>query len=431
MMATITKFKYTLCIILLLLCGITKGQEKKSLVPGSTFPTMKFPVKNFPKDSIDLSDYKDKLVIIDIWDVTCSGCITAMPKMQKLQEKYKDQIKIILLSNDSWAAIEKLKLRSEILQNIKLPMIIGDSNLESLINYTYLPTYVWVKDGKTILNITDSENFSENKIKEFLTSGNLKVQNKKEIDTKTNTGPLLTTLYPYINEDFEFYSFLWKQGHYLTHTRITISRNDKNRNLIERVLIAGNNIRTLYQSAYDNNFKHKSFRRIIFDDPNIEKTDTAEYSFEMIFGKARRDDAVFELMRNQLDLNLGLTSKVETRLQDVYVLKRIKDIPLTMLTSEKKNITRAIGTSDSSTILAFKNTIWVYVQSSLISQGEIVPPYEMIDETGIDIETPVSFEMPQDLSLKNLGAVNKKLKEVGLEIEFTKRPLEVVVIYKQ
>lgn len=428
-MATITRLKYTICIILLLLCGITTGQEKKSLVPGSTLPNMKFPVKNFSKDSIDLADYKDKLVIIDIWDVTCSGCITAMPKMQKLQEKYKDQIKIILLSNDSWAAIEKLKLRSEILQNVKLPMIIGDSNLESLINYTYLPTYVWIKDGKTILNITDSENFSENKIREFLSSGNLNVQNKKEINTK-GTDPLLVKVFPYIGNKFNFYSFLWKNDQYRTYEGEFITRDADDQRLIEHIITEGSNVRGLYKSAYDNNFKHKSFKRIIFDNPMIQEADTASYSFEMMFEIPKPDEEALALMRRQLDLNFGLTSKVETRLQDVYVLKRISNVPIEKLTEPKKYIKKVISTSDSSTKLVFKDAMWVYVQSAL-AQGQIVPPFEVIDETGIDIETKVNFDIPQDLSLDNLKMVNKTLEKVGLSMEFTKRPLEVVVIYKQ
>lgn len=425
----VTTIKTIILAFLILSANIIYAQTNSKLGPGDTLPGTIFPIRNYSSTSINLDDFKDKLIIIDVWDVTCGGCILGMPKMERLQEKYKDKIKVILLSDDSWESIEKLKTRADIVKDTKLPMITGESNLLSKINYVYLPTYIWIKDGKTILNVTDSEAFSEAKIEEYLSTGQLKAKNIKEIDTKTNRGPLLTTLYPYIKEDFEFYSFLWKNGEYRTHTRIAISRNDKNRNLVERVRVTGNNKRTLYQSAYDNTFKNKSFRRIIFDDSNIEKTDTAEYSFEMIFGTARPDVAVFELMRKQLDLNLGLTSKVENRIRDVYVLKRIKGIPLSKLTSEKKHITRGIGSSDSNTILAIKDAMWAWA-TELISKVEIVPPYEIIDETGIDIETVVNFIIPQDLSLENLGVVNKKLKEVGLEIEFTKRPLDVVVLYR-
>jgi len=425
-----TMIKTIILALMILSANILYAQTNNKLGPGDTLPGTIFPIRNYSSSSINLDDFKDKLIIIDVWDVTCGGCIIGMPKMEQLQEKYKDKIKVILLSDDSWEAIEKLKTHADIVKNTTLPMITGESKLLSKINYVYLPTYIWIKDGKTILNITDSKTFSEAKIEQYLATGQLKAQNKKEIDTKTNKGPLLNTLYPYINEDFAFYSFLWKQGDYRTHTVITISRNDKNRNLVERVKITGNNIRTLYQNAYDNNFKNKSFRRIVFNDPIMEKTDTAEYSYEMIFGAPRPDTAVFNLMRRQLDLNLDLTSKVENRMQDVYVLKRIKGIALSKLTSEKKHITKGLGINDNTNILAIKDAPWVWA-TELISKVHIVPPYEMIDETGIDIETVVNFIIPQDLSLENLGAVNKKLKEVGLEIEFTKRPLDVVVLYQQ
>ena len=285
MKATITRIKYTFCIALLVFNGFLLAQEKKSLGPGSELTTVKFPVKNYSKDSIDLSNYKDQLIIIDIWDVTCSACITAMPKMEKLQEKYKDQIKIILLSNDNLASIEKLKLRSEILQKVKLPMIIGDSNLESLIKYTYLPTYVWIKDGKTILNITDSKDFSEDKIKEFLSSGNLNAKNKKEIDTR-GKDPLLIKVFPFVGREFDFYSFLWKET-YSVYSGETIIRvaSDTANNLIESIRITGANIKSLYKAANDDTFRYLSFRRIIFDNLDADLADTSIYTFEMIFGK--------------------------------------------------------------------------------------------------------------------------------------------------
>lgn len=46
-----------------------------------------------------LSDYKGKLVLMDFWGTWCPPCRAAMPGMQKLHEKYKDQGLVVLGMN--------------------------------------------------------------------------------------------------------------------------------------------------------------------------------------------------------------------------------------------------------------------------------------------------------------------------------------------
>ena len=55
---------------------------------GQTLPDHVYQnVINYQADTLKLSDFKGKLVILDFWGTRCLSCITAFPKMDSLQKK--------------------------------------------------------------------------------------------------------------------------------------------------------------------------------------------------------------------------------------------------------------------------------------------------------------------------------------------------------
>lgn len=54
-------------------------------------------VLNFPKNTFSTNDFRGKWLILDTWTTSCTSCIASFPKMDSLQRKYVDKMKIIMV----------------------------------------------------------------------------------------------------------------------------------------------------------------------------------------------------------------------------------------------------------------------------------------------------------------------------------------------
>ncbi|NLR57581.1 redoxin family protein [Chitinophaga polysaccharea] len=68
----------------------------KQLEPGQ--PAFNFALKNDKGDLVRLSDFKGKIVIIDVWAMWCHGCVAALPIFKQIGDSYKDKKDIVFLT---------------------------------------------------------------------------------------------------------------------------------------------------------------------------------------------------------------------------------------------------------------------------------------------------------------------------------------------
>lgn len=61
-------------------------------------PAFNFALKNENGDIVRLSDFKGKIVIIDIWAMWCHGCVEGLPFFRQLADSYKDKNDIVFLT---------------------------------------------------------------------------------------------------------------------------------------------------------------------------------------------------------------------------------------------------------------------------------------------------------------------------------------------
>lgn len=61
-------------------------------------PAFNFNLKNVTGKSIQLKDFKDKVIILDFWFYGCSGCLKLSKAMVPVKEKYKDTSKVVFIS---------------------------------------------------------------------------------------------------------------------------------------------------------------------------------------------------------------------------------------------------------------------------------------------------------------------------------------------
>ncbi|WP_293305619.1 TlpA family protein disulfide reductase [Pedobacter sp. UBA5917] len=113
-------------------------------------------------DSLKLSQYKDKIILFDFWASWCSTCIYKFPVMEQLQEKYKNDLVIILV--DSKETRDTPERMLGILTGAKapfkktgLPSIYNDTILTKIFLHRYLPHYVWFGKDGTLKLISSAE----------------------------------------------------------------------------------------------------------------------------------------------------------------------------------------------------------------------------------------------------------------------------------
>jgi thiol-disulfide isomerase/thioredoxin len=171
--------KLTIYIVWALLClniG-TNAQEITPLKVGQKVPLailqQKMPYINGnggQTDSIALSTYKGKLIILDFWATWCSGCIYQFEKLEKLQQQYPNQIKVLLVNQANtkdtpqrMQGIFSGKNAPFIKSN--LSSIYNDTILGKLFPHPHLPHYAWIGPDGELLALTNADLVSELAIK--------------------------------------------------------------------------------------------------------------------------------------------------------------------------------------------------------------------------------------------------------------------------
>ena len=114
---------------------------------------LKFSAKDVDGNDVDESIFKEnKLTIINLWGTFCPPCIEEMPSIQKIQDEYKDKVKVIGLLVDSTEKTDDVK---EVLKekNITYTNIIANQKLcdDLVLKFGYVPVTLFVdSEGKII-----------------------------------------------------------------------------------------------------------------------------------------------------------------------------------------------------------------------------------------------------------------------------------------
>ncbi|MBK8087718.1 MAG: redoxin domain-containing protein [Chitinophagaceae bacterium] len=53
------------------------------------------------RDTVSLSDFRNKLLILDFWNTTCISCIKAFPKLDSIQKLFGNRVQIVLVNRES------------------------------------------------------------------------------------------------------------------------------------------------------------------------------------------------------------------------------------------------------------------------------------------------------------------------------------------
>ena len=125
-------------------------------------------------ETITLSDYKGKVVLLDFWATWCGGCKLEIPWYMEFDRKYRDSgLAVIGVSMDEkgWATVRPFlaKQRDDETGGIiamQYPVVIGNNELAGRFGLTSLPMTLLIdKSGKIAVShtgVVDKENFERN-----------------------------------------------------------------------------------------------------------------------------------------------------------------------------------------------------------------------------------------------------------------------------
>ncbi|RYF98108.1 MAG: TlpA family protein disulfide reductase [Chitinophagaceae bacterium] len=135
---------------------VRAGNKTLESLKGKVFPS--FALSSFNSKKISNTDFKNKVVLIDFWEVWCSPCLASMPKVDSLYLKYRDKgFDVLGLMSEK----EQLEVGKSLVKkkNIMFPMALSDETLIKKLNIRAVPTYILLNRKGEVVFI--SEGFSK------------------------------------------------------------------------------------------------------------------------------------------------------------------------------------------------------------------------------------------------------------------------------
>ncbi|HEV7380294.1 MAG TPA: TlpA disulfide reductase family protein [Dyadobacter sp.] len=176
---------YLILSYFLLTCWrpVQAQQKPVSLKIGDKLPdVLAANVLNHSSDTVKLSDFKGKLLILDFWATWCAPCVTMIPRMDALQKQFGEKVQFLAVTNESAEKVQifRKKHESRFGKRIKHIEVVSDRTLKNLFFHNSIPHYVWIDKNGVVRAITDMDQITAEKIEAFLKAETLPLSEKKD-----------------------------------------------------------------------------------------------------------------------------------------------------------------------------------------------------------------------------------------------------------
>lgn len=425
-----------------------KGQTTKELTIGDKCPDLVLNnIINYKTSFAKISDFRNKLLILDFWATWCNPCVRAFPKMDSLQKMFPDKLQIISVTDQDEGTVKVFLQKMEKARNVFPVTVVGDKILNSVFKHTYLPHYVWIDENGIICAVTGEKEVTAENIQAKLEKKSVALKMKqdkvKNIDEKQSAFILANAVMDKGQTSLEAI----EKSNLLYHSVLTrfidnlpgfASISDSN-----RITAVNQSIAYLYSIAAG----HFQWELLMPNRQKIEVSDTTlylkctgqymstkEYVADDGFDEWAKENAVcyelsvpdkirekrFDLMLT--DLNncfgslYGITGGLEKRKVKTLVLKRT--------TTEDKIKTKGVNKPyvQNAYFYGLYNEPFKYLVSDLRQYYQLSKP--LIDET--EYNGKVDIEL--DCKLSDIEQLNKELEKYGLKFFEEERDIDIVVI---
>jgi thiol-disulfide isomerase/thioredoxin len=361
-------------------------------------------ILNFDKTEATLFDFKGKIVILDFWATWCSPCIESFPHLEKLQNKFLNDLQIITITSDPEVRIKRF------LENRKtsLPIVIDEKKeFSEVFPHWVIPHTVLIDKSGLIKTIATPSEITEELITKILLGQEVNIKEKNQEKEFGSPFPLSgnenfsyqVTITPY-NEQFHTYSNTMG-GEAPYKGRRILATNLAARALFEIAHQFPPRVRTILEVSDLSKFEWNKKNAICFDLIVPEK----------ISGQR------FDIMKQQLEIYFDCQSAVEERVRPVKVLQRIKGSEILIAESKKGTVPNS---NETRNLLSMKASPIDKLAEFLENQIHL----PVVNETNLaglyDLEITYFNE--------NTRKIHEELNKIGLEIIDEERVIKVLAI---
>ncbi|MGE8376825.1 MAG: hypothetical protein ACN6PN_00695 [Sphingobacterium sp.] len=162
-------------------------------------------VINWKDNTLMLDSVNKDLIILDFFTTSCTSCIEAMPKNNKLQHRFAERLQIIPVGIESKERIGQLLAENRYMKDINLPLVVEEKVLTKAFPHQGVPHVVWIFKGRVVA-ITTGDMIAEENIKDLLNGNDIKNWPMKDdfyyahrADSISSSSGLYSRLLPYEN----------------------------------------------------------------------------------------------------------------------------------------------------------------------------------------------------------------------------------------
>ncbi|HVY75922.1 MAG TPA: redoxin domain-containing protein [Puia sp.] len=416
------------CLAVAVFSQSTASTASRPLHIGDTVPDIEFRnIINYPSKTLRLSDFRGKLVILDLWNTYCASCIEAFRKMQALQDEFEGKIQVLLV-NPYNSTLDSKERVNRVLTNLKtntgfsptLPIPIHDTILNEFFPHATVPHVIVINRAGVILGITYSW-FTKSENIQALVAGDPVHIPLKDDESFDKSLPLFVNGNGGDGSNFSYRSIITG---YQEMAKARIGRIADSNGNITRLSIYNYPLLSLFQLAYPEIVKFPR-NRILIHVANPSLFSPSEnggirqnlFCYEII-GPPAADSVVQKYMRQDLERNFHIVARVETVMMKCYVLRVNGHIGQSLAKNE-------IPGRDMEPH-ALKKYLKNQPVSALTDILNYTLPLPVIDETGLNKN--ISMMFPSDVLDFDITKWKKLLSDNGFELVDDKRPLAVVKI---
>jgi thiol-disulfide isomerase/thioredoxin len=414
---------------------------------GDTVPDISLgKMLNYKKTEARLSDFRGRYLILDFWDTHCGTCIAQFPRMEALQEKFKDSISIIPVcfdvNREEMAVEEFIRKRKGTPSEMKLPTAVQplrNSEFTAWFPFMSLPHEIWIDKNGVIRAITGHKYVYEDNIRAFFSGEPIVLTQKKMrriIDENDEflIKKELTGSNIIYGSAFAGYNDSIKTPHF----NFANKRDDSP---LIHFFCSNNTVFQLYSQAYWPVLKDALLdpnrKRFKIESANIEKFYKDIKDIGKLYGEAydtyqKKNLFCYELklprekftvnealnfMANDLDHFFNIKSKVEKRkVQYVVLTKGQGEIYCTTDNSNKKSIS------------VNNEMVWKgYPMKFFLEEIDNFKKYLISNETGY--EGNVNVKIVAKWGTSNDEEIIQQLKAAGFNITIKEKLTPVLVLY--
>ncbi|PVD54115.1 hypothetical protein DC498_01620 [Terrimonas sp.] len=423
--------KWIFCLMALLCHNPSTAQTSNNIKPlsiGDTLPAglVLTNVVNYPGSEIQLSEYKDKLIILDFWSSWCGACIKLFPYMDSLQQQFKDDIKIVLVNGRSKASGDDEKKIRKIIDGVgkrtgkpvSLPVTFDNPLLDDYFPHQYLPHEVWLDSNGVVLAITSSEEVTPDNIKAFLSGERPSLHIKNDLKNFDVNKPL------YVNGNGGNGEVFLSRSVFTGYIEgLKNNIGQVNTATTSRLYAFNQPFSIIVRMAYPEEMKLPANRIMLrgmaaeklMGPPDSSAPYQQLYCYDLVV-PLTSEKALYSHLKSDMQRTFDLKVTKEKRKLDCWVLTATPGVAKAYTKGGETNWDLDAYSKDKFMQNQPIGTV-VYVLNAFFSTP-------LIDETGLSQN--IDLKLPQNLN--DTSALIKSLQDAGFRVEKAIRELPVTII---